>query len=88
MAQTVGRSLATLLRFLNFSMYVVVMGFASWNLNKYIIGQIDYAHVAGKSTTISYLIFSILASVFGIAPIFLGGHRKMFWRNESPCLCV
>lgn len=57
MARTVGRNLAAPLLFLNFAMYVVVMGFASWNLNKYINGQ---THYPGKLSAILSLFLSLL----------------------------
>ncbi|XP_031502319.1 membrane protein PM19L [Nymphaea colorata] len=83
MARTVGRNLAAPLLFLNFAMYLVVMGFASWNLNKYINGQTHYPGVAGNGATIFFLIFAILASVVGIASKVLGGHHIRYWRNDS-----
>ena len=39
MAQTVGRNIAAPLLFLNLIMYFIVLGFASWCLNRYINGQ-------------------------------------------------
>lgn len=39
MAQAVGRNAAAPLLFLNFIMYIIVIGFASWNLNHFINGQ-------------------------------------------------
>ena len=36
---TVGRNIAALLLFLNLVMYFIVLGFASWRINKYINGQ-------------------------------------------------
>ena len=42
MAQMVGRNLAAPLLFLNLIMYIIVVGFASWNLNHFINGQTNY----------------------------------------------
>lgn len=42
MATTVGRNIAAPLLFLNLVMYLIVLGFASWCLNKYINGQTNH----------------------------------------------
>lgn len=42
MAQTVGRNVAAPLLFLNLIMYFIVVGFASWCLNKFINGQTNH----------------------------------------------
>lgn len=42
MAQTVGRNIAAPLLFLNLIMYIIVLGFASWCLNRYINGQTNH----------------------------------------------
>lgn len=42
MAQMVGRNVAAPLLFLNLIMYIIVVGFASWNLNHFINGQTNY----------------------------------------------
>ncbi|MBO8631024.1 hypothetical protein INO08_15045, partial [Staphylococcus aureus] len=67
MAPIIGRNIAAPLLFLNLAMYIVVVGFASWNLNKFINGQTHYPGVAGNGATMYFLIFSILAGVLGVA---------------------
>jgi flagellar biogenesis protein FliO len=42
MAQAVGRNIAAPLLFLNLVMYLIVIGFASWCLNKLINGQTNH----------------------------------------------
>ncbi|XP_068652764.1 membrane protein PM19L-like [Aristolochia californica] len=83
MAQTVGRNVAAPLLFLNLFMYIVVVGFASWNLNKFINGQTYHPGVAGNGATTYFLIFAILAGVIGIASKFAGGCHIRAWRNDS-----
>ncbi|XP_058092290.1 membrane protein PM19L [Magnolia sinica] len=83
MAQTVGRNIAGPLLFLNLIMYVMVVGLASWNLNKFINGQTHYPGVAGNGATTYFLIFAILAGVIGIASKFAGANHIRAWRNDS-----
>ncbi|WOL09936.1 hypothetical protein Cni_G18690 [Canna indica] len=83
MAQTVGRNLAAPLLFLNFIMYIIVIGFASWNLNHFINGQTNYPGVAGNGATFYFLIFAILAGVIGAVSKLAGGNHIRSWRNDS-----
>ncbi|ERN15837.1 hypothetical protein AMTRI_Chr07g25800 [Amborella trichopoda] len=83
MAQTVGRNVAAPLLFLNFSMYVIVVGFASWNLNKFVNGQTNFPGVAGNGATLYFLIFSILAGVVGVASKLLGANHVRAWRSDT-----
>ncbi|KAG9447737.1 hypothetical protein H6P81_013865 [Aristolochia fimbriata] len=83
MAQTVGRNVAAPLLFLNLIMYIIVIGLASWNLNKFINGQTYHPGVAGNGATTYFLIFAILAGVIGVASKFAGGNHIRAWRNDS-----
>ncbi|MBO8589688.1 hypothetical protein INN88_13880 [Staphylococcus aureus] len=83
MAPIIGRNIAAPLLFLNLAMYIVVVGFASWNLNKFINGQTHYPGVAGNGATMYFLIFSILAGVLGVASKFPGANHLRAWRNDS-----
>ncbi|KAK6914180.1 AWPM-19-like [Dillenia turbinata] len=84
MAQTVGRNLAGPLLFLNFVMYIIVLGFASWCVNKYINGQAnhpawrsDSLSAAGSSSLVAW---ALTALAFGFAwkEIDIGWYRG--WR--------
>ncbi|KAI5649851.1 hypothetical protein M9H77_35856 [Catharanthus roseus] len=83
MARTVGRNLAAPLLFLNLIMYFVVLGFASWCLNKYINGQTNHPSFGGNGATPFLLTFAILAAVLGIISKFAGGNHLRAWRNDS-----
>ncbi|KAL3506258.1 hypothetical protein ACH5RR_031640 [Cinchona calisaya] len=83
MARTVGRSLAAPLLFLNLIMYFIVLGFASWCLNRYINGQTNHPSFGGNGATPFFLTFAILASVLGIASKLAGGNHLRAWRSDS-----
>ncbi|XP_072957910.1 membrane protein PM19L-like [Typha angustifolia] len=83
MARTVGRNVAAPLLFLNLIMYIIVVGFASWNLNHFINGQTNYPGVAGNGATFYFLVFAILAGVIGVASKLAGANHIRAWRNDS-----
>ncbi|KAI8009500.1 Membrane protein PM19L [Camellia lanceoleosa] len=80
---TVGRNIAAPLLFLNLVMYFIVLGFASWCLNRYINGQTHHLSFGGNSATGFFLTFAILAAVIGIVSKFAGGNHIRAWRNDS-----
>ncbi|KAL5712094.1 Membrane protein pm19l [Ranunculus cassubicifolius] len=83
MAQTVGRNIAAPLLFLNLILYICVLGFASWSLNKFINGMTNYPGFGGNGATMFFLIFSILAGVVGVVSKLAGGNHIRAWRNDS-----
>ncbi|EXC58967.1 hypothetical protein L484_000734 [Morus notabilis] len=90
MAQTVGRNIAAPLLFLNLIMYFIVVGFASWCLNRFINGQTNHPsgnHIRAwrndslaAAAALSLIAWAITALAFGFAckQINIGGHRG--WR--------
>ncbi|KAJ8511867.1 hypothetical protein OPV22_002301 [Ensete ventricosum] len=64
-------------------MYIIVIGFARWNLNHFINGQTNYPGVASNGATFYFLVFSILAGVVGAASKLAGGNDIGSWRNDS-----
>ncbi|CAL5347521.1 unnamed protein product [Camellia sinensis] len=80
---TVGRNIAAPLLFLNLVMYFIVLGFASWCLNRYINGQTYHPSFGGNGATGFFLTYTILAAVLGIASKFAGANHIRFWRNDS-----
>ncbi|XP_038719290.1 membrane protein PM19L [Tripterygium wilfordii] len=83
MAQTVGRNVAAPLMFLNLIMYLIVLGFASWCLNRFINGQTNHPSFGGNAATFFFLIFTLLAAVVGIVSKLAGGNHIRAWRNDS-----
>ncbi|WP_162721302.1 hypothetical protein, partial [Escherichia coli] len=83
MASTVGRNIAAPLLFLNLVVYFIVLGFASWCLNKYINGQTNHPSFGGNGATMFFLIFSMMAAVVGVTSKFAGGNHLRAWRNDS-----
>ncbi|XP_057958515.1 membrane protein PM19L-like [Malania oleifera] len=78
-----GRYVAGPLLLLNLIMYIVVVGFASWCLNRFINGQTHNPGFGGNGATVFFLIFSILAGVVGAASKLIGSHHIKAWRNDS-----
>ncbi|XP_010262475.1 PREDICTED: uncharacterized protein LOC104600988 [Nelumbo nucifera] len=83
MALAVGRNIAAPLLFLNLILYTLVVGFASWCLNRFINGQTGNPGFGGNGATIFFLVFSILAGVVGVASKFAGSNHMRAWRNDS-----
>ncbi|KAL2463226.1 AWPM-19-like family protein [Forsythia ovata] len=83
MARAVARNLAAPLLFLNLIMYFIVLGFASWCMNRYINGQTNHPSFGGNGATMFFLVFVLLASVLGIASKVAGGTHLRAWRNDS-----
>ncbi|XP_072959142.1 membrane protein PM19L-like [Typha angustifolia] len=83
MARAGGRNVAAPLVSLNLIMYLIVVGFASWNLNHFINGQTNYPGVAGNGATFYFLVFAILAGVIGVVSKLAGANHVRAWRNDS-----
>lgn len=64
MAQTVGRNIAAPLLFLNLIMYLIVLGFASWRLDRHINGQTNHPSKFMLFLTFSYTQFWMLLTPF------------------------
>ena len=80
---TVGRTMAAPLLFLNLILYILVVGFGSWCLNRLINGQTNNPGFGGNGATMFFLVFAILAGVVGVASKFSGGNHIRAWRNDS-----
>ncbi|GAB4843678.1 Membrane protein pm19l [Ancistrocladus abbreviatus] len=80
---TVGRNVAAPLLFLNLVMYLIVMGFASWCLNRFINAQTYHPSFGGNGATMFFLTFAILAAVVGVASKLGGANHIRAWRSDS-----
>ncbi|XP_020597848.1 uncharacterized protein LOC110037522 [Phalaenopsis equestris] len=78
-----GRHLLAPLLILNFILYIVIIGFASWCLNHFINGQTNVGGVTGNGATFYFLVFAILAGVVGAASKLAGASHVRAWRNDS-----
>lgn len=79
----VGRNMVAPLLVLNLIMYLIVIGFASWNLNHFINGLTNRPGVGGNGATFYFLVFAILAGVVGAASKLAGVHHVRTWRGDS-----
>ncbi|XP_022761181.1 uncharacterized protein LOC111307428 [Durio zibethinus] len=79
----VGRNIAAPLLFLNLFMYFIVLGFASWCINRHINGQTAHPSMGGNEGTSFFLTFSILAAAVGIVSKLSGGLHIRSWRADS-----
>ena len=80
----VGRNMVAPLLVLNLIMYIVVIGFASWNLNHFINGTASTRPgIAANGATFYFLVFAILAGVVGAASKLAGVHHLRAWRGDS-----
>jgi hypothetical protein len=80
----VGRNMVAPLLVLNLIMYIIVIGFASWNLNHFINGTaFSRPGVVGNGATFYFLVFAILAGVVGAASKLAGIHHVRTWRGDS-----
>ncbi|CAM0952107.1 unnamed protein product [Alopecurus aequalis] len=78
------RNMVAPLLVLNLIMYIVVIGFASWNLNHFINGTASTRPgIAANGATFYFLIFAILAGVVGAASKLAGVHHVRAWRGDS-----
>ncbi|KAL9232237.1 hypothetical protein vseg_007367 [Gypsophila vaccaria] len=96
MASEQMRPVATLLLFLNFCMYVVLLGIGGWAMNEaidhgFIIGpglQLP-AHFSpiyfpmGNAATGFFVMFALIAGVFGSASCISGFNNLRIWSRES-----
>ncbi|KAK4770409.1 hypothetical protein SAY87_030941 [Trapa incisa] len=80
---TVGRNVAGPLLFLNFVLYVLVIGFASWCMNHYINSHTNNPSFGGNGATPFFLVFALLAGVVGVVSKLAGASHIRAWRSDS-----
>ncbi|XP_039173744.1 membrane protein PM19L-like [Eucalyptus grandis] len=77
------RNMAGPLLFLNLVLYCIVVGFASWCINRYINGQSAHPGVGGNGATMFFLVFALSAGVVGIVSKLPGALHVRAWRGDS-----
>ncbi|KAM7256213.1 hypothetical protein ACFE04_011954 [Oxalis oulophora] len=82
MADSAGRKMAAPLLFLNLIMYLIVIGFASWAINRFINGN-NHPSLGGNGATSFFLTFALFASVVGVVSKFAGSNHLRAWRSDS-----
>ncbi|XP_078167443.1 membrane protein PM19L-like [Carex rostrata] len=83
MVRSAVRDLSAPLLVINLIFYLIVVAYASWNLNHFINGQAAYPGVGANQATIYFLIFAILAGVVGVTATLPGLHHHFLWRVDT-----
>ncbi|XVF71663.1 hypothetical protein PTKIN_Ptkin12aG0057700 [Pterospermum kingtungense] len=79
-----GRSLIPPLLAVNFVVYLVILGLASWSVNKFINGEQNHPHLGGNPSTSFMLIFALIAGVIGACSVLAGLIlHHLAWTNHS-----
>ncbi|XAR71350.1 hypothetical protein NMG60_11028566 [Bertholletia excelsa] len=79
----VGRSLMGPLLMVNFVVNLILLGLASWSLDKYINGDRNHPHLGGNPSTSFVLVFALLAGVVGVCSVLAGILHHRAWRTDS-----
>lgn len=79
MATTVGRNIAAPLLFLNLVMYLIVLGFSSWCINRFINGQTNHpSKFFFKSLSLLCMyVYDRLSNLIEVVTIYI---LNRFWR--------
>ncbi|KAL2939145.1 Membrane protein PM19L, partial [Bienertia sinuspersici] len=78
-----GRGLMWPILVVDLVVYLIVIGLASWSLDKYIDGQQNHPHLGGNAATNYMLIFALLAGVTGIVSVLSGFAHYQTWSVAS-----
>ncbi|KAL5722219.1 hypothetical protein ACHQM5_005765 [Ranunculus cassubicifolius] len=68
---------------INFVIFLIVIGLASWSLDKYIDGEQHHPHLGGNPATSFMLVFALLGSVLGACSVLSGFMHLRAWRNDT-----
>ncbi|XP_057522263.1 membrane protein PM19L-like [Amaranthus tricolor] len=79
----VGRVLMLPVLVVDLVVYLIILGLASWSLNKYIDGQQNNPLLGGNAATSYMLIFALLAGTTGIASVLAGFAHYRAWSTAS-----
>ncbi|KAK9700164.1 hypothetical protein RND81_08G221000 [Saponaria officinalis] len=78
-----GRGLMGPLLVVDMVVYVIIIGLASWSINKYIDGQQSHPHLGGNSATNYLLIVALLAGTTGATSMIVGFAHFRAWSPAS-----
>ncbi|WCJ25399.1 AWPM-19-like family protein [Euphorbia peplus] len=67
----------------NFVLHLIVLGLASWSLDKYIDGEQDHPHLGGNPSTSLMLVFALVAAVTGVSSVIVGFMHYGSWRDDT-----
>ncbi|XP_021722519.1 uncharacterized protein LOC110690000 [Chenopodium quinoa] len=74
------RPAASFLLFLNFCMYVVVLGISGWSMNRII----DHGGVQGQNgATFFFITYSLIAGAVGAVSCLYGLNHVTYWGHDS-----
>ncbi|XP_074297606.1 membrane protein PM19L [Silene latifolia] len=78
-----GKNVAGPLLIFNLILYIIVIGFASWCMNKYINFSTRHPGLGGNGATPFFVLLSLLAGVIGVLSRLPGATHVRAWRNDS-----
>ncbi|XVE72043.1 hypothetical protein DITRI_Ditri11bG0007000 [Diplodiscus trichospermus] len=78
-----GRSLMPPLLAVNFVVYLIILGLASWSVDKYINGEQNNPHLGGNPSTSFMLMFALMGGVIGACSVLAGLLHHLARRNDS-----
>ncbi|OMO94712.1 AWPM-19-like protein [Corchorus olitorius] len=78
-----GRSLMPPLLAVNIVVYFVILGLASWSVDKFINGEQNHPHLGGNPSTGFMLIFALIAGVTGACSVLAGLLHHLAWTSHS-----
>ncbi|KAJ4850072.1 hypothetical protein Tsubulata_019366 [Turnera subulata] len=67
----------------NLVVCLIVLGLASWSIDKYINGEQNHPHLGGNQATVFMLMFALLGGVVGATSMLAGLLHLRSWRNDS-----
>ncbi|KAL9237724.1 hypothetical protein vseg_012240 [Gypsophila vaccaria] len=78
-----GKNVAGPLLIMNLILYIIVIGFASWCMNKYINFSTRHPGLGGNGATPFFVLLALLAGVIGVLSKLPGATHVRAWRNDS-----
>ncbi|KAH9603464.1 hypothetical protein KSS87_023915 [Heliosperma pusillum] len=83
-----GKGLMGPLLLVDMVVYLIILGLASWSLNKYIDGQQSHPHLGGNSATNYMLLIALLAGTTGAVSMIVGLAHFLSWTVSSMAAAI